>query len=219
MDNEQGPASVVGNDDQVASPAPFQASPTRAKRRPARSSPRLLPPHPLCPMSPFEYEEDSIHDPGNLMDIDSDDLDDAQGDIDIDADGVVDYEQDPPPRYSSPYETQVASTSRRTVSVDLISSLNTHLYMVTLLDPPHGRVFRSSFYAFHLKNPLMFTRDTRMILTRLRRRRMTRTTPPMPTRNMAPRKKRLGRGNNPPNPKVLPAAIFSWCTQFTSSKS
>ena len=77
-------------------------------------------------MSPFEYEEDSIHDPGNLMDIDSDDLDDAQGDIDIDADGVVDYEQDIPQQYSSPFETQVASTSTRTVSADLTSSLRTH---------------------------------------------------------------------------------------------
>ena len=118
--------NVVGNGVQVASPAPFQASPTRAKRRPARSSPRLLSPHPLRPMLSYEYEEDGIHDPIIAMDVDSDDLDDAQGDIDIDADGVVDYEQGIPQRYSSPFETQVASTSTRTVSADLTSSLHTH---------------------------------------------------------------------------------------------
>lgn len=87
-------------------------------------------------MLSYEYEEDGIHDPSNVMDVDSDDLDDAQGDIDIDADGVVDYEQDVPQQYSSPYGTQVASTSRRTVSVDLISTLTTHLYMATPLDSP-----------------------------------------------------------------------------------
>jgi hypothetical protein len=71
-------------------------------------------------MSSFEYEEDGTHDPGSTMDVDPDDLDDAQGDIDIDADGVVDYEQDAPQRYSSPYEAQIASSSRKTVSADLI---------------------------------------------------------------------------------------------------
>ena len=195
-----------------------QASPTRVKRRPARSSPHLLFPRPLRPMLSFEYEEDSIHDPNIAMDIDSDDLDDAQGDIDIDADGVVDYEQDVSQRYSSPYETQVASTSKRTVSADLISSLNTHLYMATLLDPPHRRIFRSSFYAFCLKHTLTFIRDTRTTLTRPRRRRMTTTTPPTATRNMAPRRKRPRRGNNPPNPRVLPATISSRCTPLTSPK-
>ncbi|KAF9793017.1 SNF2 family N-terminal domain-containing protein [Thelephora terrestris] len=78
------------------------------------SSPRLFPHHPLRPMSSFEYEEDGTHDPGSTMDVDPDDLDDAQGDIDIDADGVVDYEQDAPQRYSSPYEAQIASSSRKT---------------------------------------------------------------------------------------------------------
>lgn len=72
-------------------------------------------------MLSFEYEEDGVHEPSSTMDIDPDDLDDAQGDIDIDAEGVVDYEQDIPQRYSSPYEAQVASTSRRAVSADLIS--------------------------------------------------------------------------------------------------
>jgi hypothetical protein len=89
-------------------------------------------------MLSFEYDEDSVLDPTNAMDLDSDDLNDAQGDIDIGADGVVDYEQDIPQRYSSPYETQVGSTSRRTVSADLTSSLATHLYMATLSDSPHG---------------------------------------------------------------------------------
>ena len=70
-------------------------------------------------MLSFDYEEDDIHDPSSAMDVDPDDLDDAQGDLDIDADGVVDYEQDVPRRYSSPYEAQVASTSRRTVRADL----------------------------------------------------------------------------------------------------
>ena len=83
-------------------------------------------PHPLRPMLSYEYEEDGIHDPSNAMDVDSDDLDDAQGDIDIDADGVVDYEQGIPQQCSSPFETQVASTSTRTVSADLTSSLDTH---------------------------------------------------------------------------------------------
>ena len=72
-------------------------------------------------MLSFEYEEDDVRDPNNAMDVDPDDLDDAQGDIDIDAEGVADYEQDVPQRYSSPFEAQVASTSRRTVSADLIS--------------------------------------------------------------------------------------------------
>lgn len=72
-------------------------------------------------MLSFEYEEDGSHDPSSNMDIDPDDLDDAQGDIDIDADGVVDFEQDIPQRYSSPYEAQVASSSRKTVSADLIT--------------------------------------------------------------------------------------------------
>ena len=88
-------------------------------------------------MLPFEYDEDNVLDPTNAMDLDSDDLNDAQGDIDIGADGGVDYEQDIPQQYSSPYETQVASTSRRTVSADLTSSPATHLYMVTLSDSPH----------------------------------------------------------------------------------
>ena len=79
-------------------------------------------------MLSFEYEEDSIHDPTNAMDIDPDDLDDAQGDIDIDAEGVVDYEPAVPQRYSSPYGAQVASTSRRTVSADLISLRHALLY-------------------------------------------------------------------------------------------
>lgn len=70
-------------------------------------------------MLSFEYEEDGTNDPNIAMDVDSDDLDDAQGDIDIDADGVVDFEQDVPQQYSSPYEAQVASTSRITVSADL----------------------------------------------------------------------------------------------------
>jgi hypothetical protein len=69
----------------------------------------------------FPEYDDEIDDPSNTMDVDPDDLDDAQGDIDIDAEGVADYEQDVPQRYSSPYEAQVASTSRRTVSADLIS--------------------------------------------------------------------------------------------------
>lgn len=173
-------------------------------------------------MLSFEYEEDGIHDPSNAMDLDSDDLDDAQGDIDIDADGVVDYEQDVPQQYSSPYEAQVASTSRRTVSVDLTSSFATHLYMATLSDSSHRRRFRSSFYASGLKYTLIFTRDTRMIYTRPRRMTtMTTTTatPPTPTRNMALRRKPLGRGNNPPNPKVLPTIAFSGCTRLTSLKS
>ena len=78
-------------------------------------------------MLSYEYQEDGIHDPSNAMNVDSDDLDDAQGDIDIDADGIVDYEQDIPQQYSSPYETQVASTSRTTVSADLISPLDTDI--------------------------------------------------------------------------------------------
>ena len=77
-------------------------------------------------MLSYEYEEDGILGPNNAMDVDSDDLDDAQGDIDIDADGVVDYEQAVPQQYSSPFETQIASTSTRTVSADLTSSLHTH---------------------------------------------------------------------------------------------
>lgn len=88
-------------------------------------------------MLSFEYEEDDVHDPSNPMEVDSDDLDDAQGDIDIDADGVVDCEQGVPQRYSSPFEAQIASTSRTTASADLTSSLATHLYMATLLDSPH----------------------------------------------------------------------------------
>lgn len=79
-------------------------------------------------MLSFEYEEDGAHDTSNIMDIDSDTLDDAQGDIDIDADGVVDFEQDVPGRYSSPYEAQVASTSRRTVSADLTSPGHAFIY-------------------------------------------------------------------------------------------
>ena len=80
-------------------------------------------------MLSFEYEEDGVHDPSSTMDIDPDDLNDAQGDIDIDAEGVVDYEQDVPQRYSSPFESQVASTSRRTVSADLTSpSLPTYIW-------------------------------------------------------------------------------------------
>ena len=92
MDSEHGPVTVVGNDGQVASPAPgiTHASQTLASSLLSR---RLFP-HPLRPMLSYEYEEDSIHDPANTMDIDSDNLDDAQGDIDVDADGVVDYEQD-----------------------------------------------------------------------------------------------------------------------------
>jgi len=73
-------------------------------------------------MLSIEYEEDGILDQNSAMDVDSDDLDDAQGDIDIDADGVVDCEQAVPQRYSSPYDAQVASTSRTTVSADLTSS-------------------------------------------------------------------------------------------------
>jgi hypothetical protein len=156
-------------------------------------------------MLSYEYEEDDIHDPTGAMDVDSDDLDDAQGDIDIDADGVVDYDQGVPQRYSSPFGTQVASSSRRTVSADLISPLNTHSYMATLLDSPHRRRFCSSFYTFHIKSTLMFTRDTRMTLTRPRRRRRMTTTAPTPTKNMAPRRNLLGRGNSPQNPKVLSA--------------
>ena len=91
-------------------------------------------------MLPFEYEEDGIQDPSIAMDLDSDDLDDAQGDIDIDADGVVDYEQDVPQRYSSPYEAQVASTSRRTVSADLAPSLATHLYGNTIRFNPQTKI-------------------------------------------------------------------------------
>jgi hypothetical protein len=166
-------------------------------------------------MLSFEYEEDGIHDPSIAMDIDSDDLDDAQGDIDIDADGVVDYEQDVPQRYSSPYGTQVASTSRGTVSADLTSSLATHLYMATLSGSPRRRRFRSSFYAFRLKQTLIFTRDMRMTFMRLKKR-MTTTTPPMPTRNMAPRRKSPRRGNNPLSPKVLSATVSPECTRLTS---
>ena len=86
-------------------------------------------------MLSFEYEEDGIHDPSNAMDVDSDDLDDAQGDIDIDADGVVDFEQDVPQRYSSPYEAQVASTSRTAVSADLTSSLATPFIYGNIIRP------------------------------------------------------------------------------------
>jgi hypothetical protein len=140
-------------------------------------------------MLSFEYEEDDIHDPTGAMDVDSDDLDDAQGDIDIDADGVVDYEQGHSPAILFTLRTQVASSSRRTVSADLISPLTTHLYMATLLDSPHRRRFGSSFYAFHIsKHAHFFTRDTRTTLTRPRRRMTTRTTPPTPTKNMAPRR-------------------------------
>ena len=153
-------------------------------------------------MFSFEFEEDGIHDSGHAMDIDSDDLDDAQGDIDIDADGVVDYEQDVPQRYSSPFEAQVASTSRRTVSADL-TSLTTFLYMATLLDPPLGRRFRSSFYAPRLKHTLIFTRDTRTTFTRPKRR-TTKTTPPTPTRNMAPRRKPPRRGTTTQTQRYCP---------------
>ena len=151
------------------------------------------------------------------MDVDSDDLDDAQGDIDIDADGVVDYEQAVPQQYSSPYEAQVASTSRRTVSADLTSSLATHLYMATLSDSPHRRRFRSSLYAFRLKYTLIFTRDTRMTFTRPKKRTTT-TTPPMPTRNTAPRRKPPRRGNNPPSPKVQLVTVSSECMRLTNLK-
>ena len=140
-------------------------------------------------MLSYEYEEDGIHDLSIAMDIDSDDLDDAQGDIDIDADGVVDFEQVAPPQYSSPYETQVASTSARTVSADLTSSLDTHLYMATPLDPPYRRIFCPLLSPLHPEHALTFTRDTKMTLTRPRRTTTTRTTPPTLTRNMAPRRK------------------------------
>ena len=152
------------------------------------------------------------------MDVDSDDLDDAQGDIDIDADGVVDYEQDVPQQYSSPYEAQVASTSKKTVSADLTSSLATHLYMATISGSPHRRRFCSSLYAFRLKHILIFTRDTRMTFTRPKKR-MTTTMPPMPTRNTAPRRKPPRRGNNPLSLKVLPATVSSECTRLTNLKS
>lgn len=62
---------------------------------------------------------------------------------------------------------------------------------------------------------LIFTRDTRMTYTR-QKKRTTRTTPPTPTRNMVPRRKPPRRGNNPPNPKVLPTIISSEGTRLTS---
>ena len=168
-------------------------------------------------MLSFEYEEDGVHDPSNTMDVDPDDLDDAQGDIDIDAEGVVDYEQDGPQQYSSPYEAQVASTSRRAVSADLISPRHPLIYGHLTRPAPQTKI-RFVIDAFQLKNVLMFTRDMRTILMRQRKRMTTKMTLPMPTKNMAPRRNPPGRRNNPPNLKVLPVTVSFYQTRLTGLK-
>ena len=89
------------------------------------------------------------------------------------------------------------------------------IYMGTLSGSTHRRRFRSSFYAFRLKHTLIFTRGTRMTSTKPKKR-TTRTTPPMPTRNMGPRREPPRRGNSLPSPKVLSATVSFECTRLTN---